>query len=58
MKIFIVRTILSDWDGEWITNESVFSSEESALLRIQKLSKEQHPDLSYDIEEFIVDELQ
>lgn len=57
MKIFIVRTILSDWDGEWITNESVFSSEESALLRIQKLSKE-HPDLSYDIEEFIVDELQ
>lgn len=57
MKIFIVRTILSDYDGEWITNESVFSSEESALLRIQKLSKER-PDLSYDIEEFIVDKTQ
>lgn len=55
MKIFVVRCIESDWDGEWITNDSVFSSEELALLRVQILSKER-PDICFDIQELILNE--
>ena len=55
MKVFIVRCIESDWDGEWATNDSVFSSEELAHLRVEKLSKER-PDICFEIQEFILDE--
>lgn len=55
MKVFIVRAIISDMDGEWIANDSVFSSEELARLRIEKLSKER-PDICFEIQEFILDE--
>jgi hypothetical protein len=48
--------MFSDWDGEISTIDSVFSSEKLAKSRVEEMSKVR-PDLFWDIEEYIVDDL-
>lgn len=51
--VFIVTWTFSDWDGELTRIDSVFDTEEQAQKRVERASKER-PDLSWDIEEFMV----
>jgi len=56
MKVFVVSCIIPDWHGEISTIDSVFSSEKLAKSRVEEMSKVR-PDLFWDYEEYIVDDL-
>ena len=56
MKVFVVLCVFSDWDGEISTIDSIFSSEKLAKSRVEEMSKIR-PDLFWDIEEYVVDDL-
>lgn len=56
MKVFVVLCIIPDWNGEINTVDSVFSSEKLAKSRVEEMSKVR-PDLFWDYEEYIIDDL-
>ena len=56
MKVFVVLCIIPDWHGEISTIDSIFSSEKLAQSRMKEMLKVR-PDLFWDCEEYIVDDL-
>ena len=56
MKVFVVLCTVSDWDGEFTSIDSIFSSEKLAESRADEM-KRIRPDLFWDIKEYVVDDL-
>lgn len=56
MKVFVVLCTVPDWDGEFTSIDSIFSSEKLAESRADEM-KRIRPNLFWDIEEYIVDDL-
>lgn len=56
MKVFVVLCTNSDWDGEFTSIDSIFSSEKLAESRADEM-KRIRPDLFWDVEEYVIDDL-